>query len=86
VFFWGIHSQTELDLLLFKKSKRLGFEFKFSDAPKLTSSLTSAYRNLKLDELCVIYPGEKDYFLDDHIRAVGLENFLEHVNPQTAMI
>lgn len=75
-FFWGIHGQSELDLLLFKKSKRLGFEFKFSDTPRLTSSLTSAYENLKLDQLYVIYPGKKDYFLSDHIKVVGFENYL----------
>lgn len=75
-YFWGVHGQSELDLLIFKKGKRLGFEFKFADAPRLTSSLLSAYEHLKLDQLCVIYPGKKDYDLNKKIKVIGLENYL----------
>jgi uncharacterized protein len=78
-FFWGIHGQSELDLLIFKKNKRLGFEFKFSDAPRLTPSLTSAFEHLNLDQLLVIYPGKKDYTLNEKIKAVGLENYLKQI-------
>ena len=66
-YFWGVHEQGELDLLLFHKGKRLGFEFKFSDAPSLTSSMKQAIEILKLDQLTVIYPGHKTYLLSDKI-------------------
>lgn len=79
-FFWGVHGQVELDLLIFKKNKRLGFEFKFSDAPRLTTSLASACEHLKLDVLYVIYPGNKDYLLNNKIHVVGFENYLHHQN------
>lgn len=75
-YFWGIHGQSELDLLIFKKGKRLGFELKFSDAPRLNTSLISACEHLKLDHLYVVYPGEKDYKLNKTITVIGLENYL----------
>lgn len=33
-YFWGTHQQAELDLLIIKNGKRLGFEIKYSGAPK----------------------------------------------------
>lgn len=74
-YFWAVHNQAELDLLVFKNGKRLGFEFKYSDAPRLTTSMTSAFEVLNLDTLTVIYPGGKDYSLRDNIRVVGLKNY-----------
>lgn len=76
-YFWGIHSQGELDLLIFKNGKRLGFEFKYSDAPKLTSSMQLAYDTLQLDKLTVIYPGKSHYRLTTAIDVMGLENYLK---------
>jgi len=66
-YFWNVHQQGELDLLLFHKGKRLGFEFKFSDSPSLTSSMKQAIEILKLDQLTVIYPGKKIYHLGEKI-------------------
>ncbi|MCH9611404.1 MAG: hypothetical protein S4CHLAM81_11840 [Chlamydiales bacterium] len=62
-YYWGIHNQAELDLLVMYNGKRLGFEFKYSDAPKKTSSMEIALETLQLDELTVIYPGTKSYSL-----------------------
>lgn len=73
-FFWGVHNSTELDLLILKDGKRLGFEFKFSDAPKLTASMKTALTDLHLDELTVIYPGTKSYTLADKITVKPLKN------------
>src|SRR5512139_2734726 len=33
VFFWGVHNQAELDLLVFSRGRRIGYEVKYSDAP-----------------------------------------------------
>lgn len=73
-FFWGIHNQAELDLLIIKNGKRRGFEFKFQDAPKLTPSIEIAFSTLSLDSLEVIYPGKKDYVLKPNITVRGLQN------------
>lgn len=63
-YFWSVHQQGELNFLLFHKGRRLGFEFMFSDAPSLTSSMKQAIDTLKLDQLTVIYPGIKNIPFD----------------------
>lgn len=75
-FFWSIHGQAELDLLIIKDGKRLGFEIKYSDAPKITKSMYTALEILKLDSLSVIFPGSKSFPLSDKITAIGLEPYL----------
>jgi len=69
-WFWATHSGAEIDLMVFKGGKRLGFEFKYSDAPKLSKSIHIAIDNLNLDYLFVIYPGEKDFMMTDNVCAL----------------
>lgn len=71
-FHWGTHGGAELDLLLVRGTRRLGFEFKYADAPRTTKSMRAALDDLKLERLVVLYPGEKNYVLDDRIQVVGL--------------
>jgi len=71
-YFWGVHGQAELDLFLFHKGKRLGFEFKFTDAPALNKSMKQAIETLQLDLLTVIYPGPKNYRLAENIHVKPL--------------
>lgn len=71
-FFWGLHGQAELDLLIQKNGKSFGFEFKYHDAPKLTRSMEVALDYLELDQLTVIYPGSKAYALTEHVRVEPL--------------
>lgn len=75
-YFWGTHNQAELDLLVFQKGKRLGFEFKYTDTPRLTKSINIAFQDLKLDMVTIIYPGEKSYQISDKIFVTGLEAFM----------
>jgi len=72
VFFWSTHGEAELDLLIFQNGKRLGYEFKYSDAPKLTPSMTNAMKDLHLDHLTVVSPGNTTYRLAPQITACGL--------------
>lgn len=74
-YFWATHQGAQLDLLMFKHGKRVGVEFKRADAPGLTPSMRIAMRDLKLDALYVVYPGNRRYGLADHIEAVPLESF-----------
>lgn len=73
-YFWATQSGAELDLLIIKDGKRRGFEFKYMDAPKVTPSMKIAFHDLKLDYLTVIYPGEKDYDLNDQISVMGIQS------------
>jgi predicted AAA+ superfamily ATPase len=72
-FFWATQAHAELDLLLMKNGKRIGFEIKYTDAPKITKSMTIALEDLKLDHLVVIYPGKDNYSLSEKIIVCGLE-------------
>lgn len=78
-FFWGVHGQAELDLLILQGGKRLGFEFKYTDSPSLSRSMDQASESLKLDELLVIYPGDKTFSLHSKVRAVGLSALRESI-------
>lgn len=71
-YFWGVHNQAELDLLLFRGGKRLGFEIKYTDAPRVTSSQRMALEQLNLDSLTIVCPGDADYPLDEKIQVRGL--------------
>ncbi len=75
-YFWGVHQQAELDLLILKEGKRLGFEVKYTSSPKRSSAMNTIIKDLKLDKLTIIYPGHVDYFLEDNIEVVGVQNYL----------
>lgn len=76
-FFWATQGGAELDLIIMKDGKRLGFEIKYTDSPKLTKSMLIAQEDLKLDHLYVIYPHRAIFPLADNITAQGLESFYE---------
>ena len=60
-YFWATHSGAELDLFFLYHGRRLGIDFKFSEAPKVTKALYSAMETLQLDHLWLIHPGAHDY-------------------------
>ncbi len=71
-YFWATHGGAELDLLVSRGGKRYGFEFKFADVPGTTKSMRVALADLNLERLFVVYPGERDFPLDEKIEAVPL--------------
>lgn len=75
-YFWATSNQAELDLLIVRGSQRMGFEFKYTDVPKMTRSLHSALENLKLEKITVITPGNTDFLIHDNVRVLGLENYV----------
>lgn len=74
-FFWATHAGAEVDLLWQDGGKSYAAEFKYNDAPKLTPSMKSACKDLKLEKLFVIYPGEESYNLSENIIVVSLQKF-----------
>jgi uncharacterized protein len=72
-YFWSTHSGAELDLLVFDAGRRVGFEIKHTDSPRITKSLYIALTDLKLDVLYVVYPGTEHFPLGEKIQAVGLQ-------------
>ena len=75
-YFWATHQGTELDLLVFHRGQRLGFEVKFSDAPRLTRSMRVARADLELDSLWVVHPGQACWPMADGIEAVAFAELL----------
>jgi predicted AAA+ superfamily ATPase len=67
-WFYAVHSGSELDLLIRKDGRSVGIECNRQDAPRLTRSMAVAMADLKLDELWVVYPGDREYALGDRIR------------------
>jgi len=76
-WFWGTQGGAELDLLIQLNGKRIGFEFKVADAPKMTKSLSIAQKDLGLHKLLVVKPRGHGYPLENNIRAASLEEALE---------
>jgi predicted AAA+ superfamily ATPase len=76
-YYWATYNGAELDLLLFKNGRRIGVECKRADAPTLTASMRIAVADLKLNQLFVVYPGEKTYTLARNVEVVPLTKFVK---------
>jgi len=79
--FWATHGGAELDLLIVRGRKRLGFEIKRTSAPKSTPSMRHALEDLKLTRLDVIHAGDHTFPLTEKIRAVPLHHLLQDISP-----
>lgn len=71
-YFWATHAHAELDLLIVRGTQMHGFEFKYSAAPKPTRSMHIALKDLGLDAITIVYPGDEAYPLTDRIRVASL--------------
>ena len=75
--FWATHAGAELDLLIHRGGRMLGFEVKHTAAPRVTRSMRVALTDLGLDRIDVIHAGSETYPLTDGIRAVSAKRLLE---------
>lgn len=73
-YFWATQGGAELDLLIFKNSKRLGFEIKYTDSPQITKSIRIAIKDLRLDDLTIVIPGKEKFKLEENVGVCGIEN------------
>jgi hypothetical protein len=78
-FFWATHQGAELDLLVVRGQKRLGFEIKRTTTPSITKSMRVAMADLRLDELTVVHAGAHTFPLSDGVRALAAGRILEDV-------
>ena len=70
MFFWGLHTGAELDLLVHRDGQLTGYEIKRNSAPKMTRSIHSALALLNPTEIVVVHAGERAYELADRVRAI----------------
>lgn len=73
-FTWSVQGGEEIDLVLQKPSGLLGFEFKTADAPQKTKSLMNSLASLDMTRVFIVYPGERNYSLDDRVEAVAFQH------------
>ncbi len=71
-YFYGTQRGAELDLMLIRRGRRWGFEFKCTESPSTTRSMHIALEDLKLEHLWVVYPGKLRYPITDRITALPL--------------
>lgn len=77
-YFWSTQSGAELDLFFIKDGKRLGFEFKYTDMPRMTKSMHIALEDLKLDHLYLVHPHIQTFPLQEKVTALGLESLIQN--------
>lgn len=80
-YFWATHAGSEIDLLVVSGGRRLGFEIKRSSSPRLTPSMRNAKKDLDLENLDVIYPGDTTFPMAPGIRAVAFSKLLVDLKP-----
>ncbi len=79
--FWGIHAGAEIDLVVMRGSRRLGFEVKRTSAPRVTPSMRTALDDLALDRIEVLYPGDETYPMADRVWARPVRRIWEDLEP-----
>ncbi len=78
-YFWRTSNGAELDLVIEEPSgRRVGFEIKRADAPRITPSVRAALEDpqLRPDRIRIIYPGTRRYDLNDRVAVVPLSNLV----------
>ena len=68
--FYRTSDGTEMDLILEKGGRRIGFEFKASVAPTVTKGFWNSFDALGLDKAFVVAPVESGYPLQKNVRVV----------------
>lgn len=76
-YFWATQSGAELDLLLFRGGKRIGFEFKNSERPGITRSMRVAAEDLQLHRLIIVAPVQDRIVLEPSIEVAGMKHLRE---------
>jgi uncharacterized protein len=70
-YFWATHSDAELDLLVERRGRLHGFEFKRTVAPKVTPSMHAALNTLPLASLSIVHAGNETFTLQRGVRAIA---------------
>jgi predicted AAA+ superfamily ATPase len=83
-FHWSTYSGAELDLLVISGDRRLGFEVKRAEAPRLTPSMRSAQETLGLTRLHVVHAGSSSYRMAPRITALPAARLLGELRPLRA--
>ncbi len=72
VYFWATHGGAEIDLMVMRRGRRIGFEFKRTTSPAVTRSMSIASADLRLDRLYVVHAGTGSFQLAGGVEAIDL--------------
>ena len=73
LFYYRTHGGTEVDLVVRHLGKMYGFEFKTTEKPSVTHSMTIAKQDLNLEAIYLTYPGSLTFPLRDGMWALGYD-------------
>ena len=76
-WFWGAHGGGELDLLVIERGRRIGFEVKFNEAPRITAAMRNVAETLALDHLFVVCPTPHAYPVDAGITVLPITEVVD---------
>jgi uncharacterized protein len=80
-YFWATQSGAELDLLVVRGGRKLGFEFKLTETPSVTPSMRIASQDLGLERLYVVHGGSRSWPMAEGIRAIAALQLLREIEP-----
>lgn len=80
-YFWRTHAGAEVDLLVMRGNRRMGFEVKRTSAPSVTPSMRVALDDLRLERIDVLHAGKETFPLAERIRAVAAHRIWTDVEP-----
>ena len=76
-WFWNAHGGGELDLLVIERGRRIGFEVKFNEAPRITAAMRNVAETLALDHLFVVCPTPHAYPVDAGITVLPITEVVD---------
>ena len=80
-YFWATHGGAEMDLVVRRDGRMFGFEFKATEKPSVTHSMTVAQKDLGLAKVYLVHPGDLSFPLRDGMEALGYRQLPEFQLP-----
>lgn len=80
-YFWATYAGAEIDLLVMRGLRRLGFEVKRTVSPRVTPSMRISLKDLRLERIDVLHAGKQTFPLAEQIRAVSTYRIWEDIEP-----
>ena len=76
-WFWAAHGGGEVDLLVNANGRRIGFEVKFNEAPKITQSMRNVVDTVRLEHLFVVCPTMHAYPVSERISVLPVTQIVD---------
>ena len=76
-WFWAAHGGGKVDLLVHVNGRRIGFDVKFSEAPKITKSMRTVVDTVRLEHLFVVCPTTHAYPVSERISVLPVTQIVD---------